>query len=136
MSKFRKVYSTFWDDQFNESLSPEDRYFYLFLLTNPLVNECGVYHITKKKMSYYTGYNVEAIENLVKRFITYDKIHFDVETSELILLNHLVRTDKFGKPMIDCITSEFKKVINKKLITVALEHTTDLELKELRQQYL
>ena len=49
---FRLVYTEFWQDpKVMEEMTPEDKYFYLYLLTNPCTNMIGVYRIVKKQMA-------------------------------------------------------------------------------------
>jgi hypothetical protein len=136
MAKFRKVQTAFWDDEFIEKLSPEDRYFYLFLLTNPMTTECGIYQITKKKMSFYTGYNYEAIDNILKRLIASGKIHYDEANSEVLLVNKLKYVDRAGKPVIDCILSELKNVKNRNFIQISAKSITNEQICAVYSDYL
>ena len=110
MAKFRKVYTAFWDDTYIERLSPEDRYFYLFLLTNPLCTECGIYSISLKKICFYTGYHEDAVNVIIKRFQDAGKIKVNNETNEIAIYKKLKYLDRLGKPVIDCLISEVKKV--------------------------
>ena len=135
MAKFRKVHVSFWDDGFVETLTPEDKYFYLFLMTNPLTKECGIYHITKRKMSWYTGYNQESIEKLLKRMCESGKIAWSEETSEVALLNKLKHIDRLGKPIMDCIESELKLVKDKSLIKQVSKLGSKEELLSLYGKY-
>lgn len=132
MAKFRKVEVEFWNDTFIENLSPEDKYFLLFLMTNPETTECGIYSITKKKMAYYTGYNIETINNLIRRFSDYEKIFYDEAGSEIVLLDKMKLIENTGKPVLDCIKSELKKVKNRELIGLAF---AEIENKELQKLY-
>lgn len=46
MAIFRQVYIDFWtDSKVSDNFTPEDRYFMLFLLTNPSTNMIGCYEI-------------------------------------------------------------------------------------------
>jgi len=52
MAKFRKVRMDFWmDPMVSEEMTPEDRYFYLYLLTNQCSTQIGIYQITTKSGS-------------------------------------------------------------------------------------
>ena len=51
-----------------DDFTPEDRYFYLYLLTNPHTNLCGCYEISFKQMSDELGYTKETVEKLIRRF--------------------------------------------------------------------
>ena len=60
MAKYRMVRTEFWKNPIvMEEMSPEDRYFYLYLLTNPQTTQIGIYRITKKQMAFDLGYSIE-----------------------------------------------------------------------------
>jgi len=123
MAKFRKVYTVFWDDPLMEKLNPDARYFYLFLITNPLCTECGIYQISFKKMCNYTGYNEDSIKALIKLFeIDYSRIVYDTSTDEICLLKKPNFIENTGKPVVDCLNSEFLNIKNKKLIIRQMKH--------------
>ena len=85
----RVVSTSFWEDEtiVNE-FSPEDKYFYLYLLTNPHTNICGCYEIGFKQMARDTGYNEETVRHLVRRMETVHKvIRYNRTTKEVLLLN-------------------------------------------------
>lgn len=89
MAIYRQIYSSFWSDlKIEEDFTPEDKLFYLFLLTNPHTNASGCYQIGKKQMSKSTGYSEETVANLIYRM---DKVHqvikYCADTKEILLLN-------------------------------------------------
>ena len=89
MAIYRNVQLSFWtDNKVLDDFTPEDKYFYLYLLTNPHTNICGCYEISYKSMSDDTGYNKETIIRLLERF---DKVHgvikFSPSTKEVLILN-------------------------------------------------
>jgi hypothetical protein len=66
MAKFRMVRVDFWRNPVvSEKMSPEDRYFYLYLLTNPNTTQIGIYQITKKQMAFDLGYSIESVHSLM-----------------------------------------------------------------------
>ncbi len=68
MAKFRMVHTQFWDDpKVVEEMTPEDRYVFLYLLTNSNTKQIGIYTITRKQMSFDTGYTQEAIQSILER---------------------------------------------------------------------
>lgn len=89
MAVYRKVSISFWTDPtVDEKFSPEDKYFFLYLLTNPHTNLCGCYEISYKQMKDETGYSRESIITLINRFeSTYNIIRYDKTTYELLILN-------------------------------------------------
>lgn len=89
MAVYRTVYLSFWTDaKVDDDFTPEDKYFYLYLLTNPHTNICGCYQIGEKQFSRETGYNSETISRLISRFENvHDVIRYDPETKEILILN-------------------------------------------------
>ena len=86
---YRNVRLSFWtDNKVIDEFTPEDKYFYLYLLTNPQTNLCGCYEISYKSMSEDTGYNKDTCLRLLKRF---DEVHnvikFNESTKEILILN-------------------------------------------------
>lgn len=123
MAKFRKVHTTFWDDPLMERLNPDARYFYLFLMTNPLCTECGIYQITIKKMCNYTGYNDDSIRALIKIFeVENSRVVYDASTEEICILKKPNYIENTGKPVVDCLNAEFLNVKNKNLILRQIQH--------------
>lgn len=89
MANIRYISTSFWEDsKVQDKATPEDRYFMLYLLTNPHTNQIGCYEITLKTISYETGYNNETINKLLNRLEKeLDFIIYDQETSEIIINN-------------------------------------------------
>lgn len=87
MAIFRKIHTSFWSDSFVQSLTPEQRYFYLYLLTNEKTRQCGIYDISKRQMSFDTGYNIDTVSKLLEFFISSEKIQFSEQKNELAIKN-------------------------------------------------
>ena len=122
MAVYRNIQTTFWmDAKVADEFTPEDKYFYLYLFTNPHTNLCGCYEISKKQVALETGYSVDTIDRLIDRFQTIHKvISFDKSTREILLLNwhkyNWTKSDKFRMPLkkeIDEIKNEsFRKYLS------------------------
>lgn len=89
MAIYRNVQLSFWtDNKVEDDFTPEDRYFYIYLLTNPQTNICGCYEVSYSQMTRHLGYNKEAVVRLLERFETVHKvIKYNPETKEVLLLN-------------------------------------------------
>lgn len=89
MAVFRTISNSFWtDSKVDDTFTPEDKYFYLYLLTNPHTNICGCYEISNKQMSRETGYNEDTIKRLIERFEkVHDVIRYNPDTKEMLILN-------------------------------------------------
>ena len=89
MAYYRNISMAFWtDNKVQDEFTPEDKYFYLYLLTNPQTNLCGCYEISFKEIERETGYNRETINKLLFRFqYILNVIAFNEENKEVFLLN-------------------------------------------------
>lgn len=89
MALYRNIRTSFWTDaKVVDDFTPEDRYFYLYLFTNPHTNLCGCYEISKSQMSIELGYTKEVIDRLLVRFTTiHNVIRYNTDTKEILLLN-------------------------------------------------
>lgn len=89
MAVYRSVHLSFWtDNKVEDDFTPEDKYFYIYLLTNPQTNICGCYEISYSQMTRNTGYNKDTIIRLLERFENVHKIiKFDKNTKEILILN-------------------------------------------------
>lgn len=118
MAKFRSIQTSFWSDsKIVDDFTPEDRYFYLYLLTNEKSNQLGCYEISKNQMCRDTGYNNETIEKLLKRFEElHDVIVYDEKTKEVFIKNwHKYNWLNSWKTKV-CIDKEFDNVKSQKII--------------------
>lgn len=120
----RVVEPHFWIDGKIEDFSPEERYFYLYLLTNPFTTQLGIYEISFKQAAFQLGYSVDKVSELIEKFENeYGVIIFSERTSEIALLNYLRHSIiKGGKPVYDCLVKEIKNVKNKELIIRVFSH--------------
>uniref|UniRef100_UPI00398A9E05 hypothetical protein n=1 Tax=Heyndrickxia sporothermodurans TaxID=46224 RepID=UPI00398A9E05 len=84
MAKYRMVRTEFWKNPIVlEEMTPEDKYFYLYLLTNPHTTQIGIYRITKKEMAFDLGYSIESVDSLMERFEEHHQlIRYNPETRE------------------------------------------------------
>ena len=114
----RVVDTSFWTDGKVDEFTPEDKYFMLYLLTNPYTRQLGIYEISIKQVAFHLGYSVEAVKALIERFEKkYGIIAFSPETNEIAIINFLRHSVvKGGKPVEDCIKLDMTKVKNKSLI--------------------
>lgn len=62
MSKKRFIDTSFWSDVWVvDGLSPEERYFFLYLITNDKTSIAGVYELSLKTMAFETDFDREKI---------------------------------------------------------------------------
>lgn len=89
MAIYRSVHLSFWTDpKVDDDFTPEDKYFYLYLLTNPHTNICGCYEISMKQMCRETGYNEDTIRRLLKRMESeHGVVKYGKTNKEILILN-------------------------------------------------
>lgn len=89
MALYRTISMGFWtDSKVVDDFTAEDKYFYLYLFTNPHTNLCGCYEISIKQIVNEIGYSEDSVRNLIRRFEENHKvIRYSRETKEIILLN-------------------------------------------------
>ena len=126
MAKYRQLHTTFWDDPLILDLTPEQKYFYIYLLTNPNVKQCGIYEISIKQISYHTGYNVDTIHNLLELFEELGKIIHSKSTNEIAIVNFLKYNSSESPTVKKCIEKDLKNVKNKDLLkSMMIAHYID-----------
>ena len=118
---YRNVQLSFWTDRkVEEEFTPEDKYFYLYLFTNPHTNLCGCYELGMRQASRETGYSEDTIIRLIERFETFHGvIRYSKETKEVLLLNwhkyNWTKSQDFKKGLEKQITevkdAEFKRFL-------------------------
>ncbi|WP_226671143.1 DnaD domain-containing protein [Metabacillus litoralis] len=138
MALYRMIRCDFWEDlEVSDVMTIEDRYFYLFLLTNLRTTQIGIYKISKKKISSETDLSIEKVHSLVDRFVNHHKlIRYNPETKEVAIKNWGKHNlNKGGKPMMDCIKSELKQVIDTSLIRFISEGIEKKEMRSLFDDY-
>ncbi|MBR1456206.1 MAG: hypothetical protein IJ594_03475, partial [Oscillospiraceae bacterium] len=101
MGTYFSVDAAFWTDtDVVDEFTPEDKYFYLYLLTSPHGNVSGCYEVSLRQISLEMGYSVDTIERLLKRFAEVHKvIDYSKETKEVLIHNwgkhHWTTSDKY-----------------------------------------
>ena len=89
MAGYRNISVSFWtDSKVDDDFTPEDKYFYLYLMTNPHTSLCGCYEISMKQMERETGYNADTVNRLLQRMEEmHGVIQYSAKTKEVLILN-------------------------------------------------
>lgn len=126
----RVIDTDFWnDDKVIERFTPEDKLFFLYLMTNPHTTQLGVYAINIKHMAFELGYSQESVQSLLERFENkYEVIRYSYDTREIAIKNYLKYSIvKGGKPVEDLLKREISKVKDKSLLQFVYENINDFE---------
>jgi len=76
MATQRYISTSFWDDPWIRTLSPDERYLYLYFLTSPLSNIAGVYQISLDRICFDVDFDSAKVKLIVKKFQTAGKAYF------------------------------------------------------------
>lgn len=121
MAIYRNVSLTFWtDNKVTDDFTSKDKYFFLYLLTNPYTNIIGCYEISMKQMSNELGMKINEVEELIDRMQNIHKtIIYSKQTKEMFIRNwyryNWTKSSKLQKPIIENI-KKIKDLELKKLL--------------------
>lgn len=119
----RMIDTNLWKDpKVTDNFTPEDKYFWVYLLTCDYGNLSGVFEISLKQISRDMGYSEESVRNLIYRFTEIHKmIAYNYETQEAFIFNwykyNWTKSPLFEKSLlkhtskIKCV--EFKEIVEK-----------------------
>lgn len=116
MAVYRQIHTSFWQDPFVLELNPDEKYFYLYLMTNTKTTQIGIYEIPKKIIQIETGFGEETVDELIKAFIVYNKIIYSENTNELMLINWIKYNGSSSPKILARVKTELREVKNKNLV--------------------
>lgn len=140
MASYRNISMDFWtDSKVVDDFTPEDRYIYLYCMTNPHTNLCGCYEVSIKQIAHELGYNTDTVERLLKRLDgAHNVIRYSAPTKELLVLNwyryNWNASEKLDKPLLAEIRTvkcdSFREYLadrynERDSVSVPYEHWTD-----------
>lgn len=76
MAKQRFINTRFWDDGYISNLDPIEKLLFLYFLTNPATNICGIYELPLKRIALDTGIDKEMVDKVIRRFTKDEKIYY------------------------------------------------------------
>lgn len=116
MARYRQLHTAFWTDAFVEDMTPEQKLFYIYLLTNSRTTQCGIYEITKRTISNETGYTLQRVCELIEYFESIAKIFYNEKNREMFIANWIRYNWIDSKPVRLCIAKEIEKVKTQEFI--------------------
>jgi hypothetical protein len=117
VAEYRQIFCAFWEDpQVMEEWSREERYFYLFLITNPYARKCAIYPLTIHKIQEI-GFTEEEVKELLNKFESvYKKIRYNEVTREIAIKNWM-KYNYIGSPTwLKSLEKELAMVRDRSLI--------------------
>lgn len=116
MAEYRYIRCRFWSDPDMAEMSPEDRYFYLYLLTNEHTAQCGIYELAIRTMAFETGYNADTVNKLITRLEATGKVKYNHTTHEIAIRNWAKYNTSSSPPVQTRIKNELANVKDKALV--------------------
>lgn len=111
MATLRFLHTDFWKDDFFMELTPEDKYFYIYLLTNDRCSQCGIYYFGTKFAAVELGYSEDTVKTLLNRFVKHGKILYNEKNGEVMIINwYKYNMNLNNKNTRVCINTCLKKI--------------------------
>jgi len=126
---FRKIHESFWTDPDIEDLTPEQKYFYLYLITNPRNNQIGLFEFSTRRAVFETGYNHETITKLLEYFEEIGKIVRSKETKEIVICKFW-HYNKSNSPKVLAHVDELKRKVKDTVLIQYIYSMDTLSQKE------
>lgn len=79
MANYRSLHVKIWADPEFEDFSPESKYIFIYLITNPHRNESAVYSISPQRISSETGLPKAKVERALRDLCDAEKIMYSFE---------------------------------------------------------
>lgn len=77
MAKKRYINTKFWSDNYISDLDPIEKLLFIYFITNPYTDICGIYEISLKQVALDTGIDKqEMLPKIIKRFSKDGKIFY------------------------------------------------------------
>ncbi len=107
MAKERYIDTKFWDDNYIIKLTSVEKLIFIYFLTNPLTNICGIYEITTRRIAFDTGVMEAEIKTILKRFEQDDKIK---HASNFIIIKNFTKYQKNNPKINEGIIALLREV--------------------------
>jgi hypothetical protein len=103
MAKFRAVHMAFWRDTKVENFSSDEKYLFLYFLTNEYTNLCGCYEISIRKIASETGLSEDKTAKVIDSLQAQKVIAYSKDTAEVLIVNwyyyNWTTSTQFRKPL-------------------------------------
>lgn len=113
---YKQIQASFWQNAFVLELTPEERYFYVYLITNTTTTACGIYRFNMKLAVLESGLSEDTIKKYLNAFENSGKIIISKMSQELMIVNWLKHNTKMNKRIIGNINAELKEIKDKELL--------------------
>jgi hypothetical protein len=119
----RMIDTNLWNNEdIIEYFTSEDKYFWLYLLTSPHNNICGVFKNSPTLIARDMGLHKDTIVNLLYRFENIHKlVYCDKETNEILILNWYKWNWTKSQDLMKTINKQMNEIKSNKIIELLKE---------------
>jgi|GEM_PF-1446637 len=118
MAVQRYISSSFWSDDWIDSLTVKEKLIYLYLLTNDSTSISGVYKLTVKRIKDDTGIAREEITDILQKFAANKKAYY---VDEYIILPNWLKHQHLNNESVKLGTIRALKALPRRIITFLRE---------------
>jgi len=111
------INTKFWDDTYIMKLDPIEKLLFIYFISNPLTNLCGIYEISLRRIAFDTGIDSEMVSKILKRFEKEKKI---IYAKGWIFIVNFIKNQNLGENIeigIKRVLNEIPQEIHKALGT-------------------
>lgn len=91
------INTRFWNDSYISALNPTEKLLFLYFLTNPWTNICGIYELPLKNVVVDTGVGLEEVRGILTRFTLEEKIMY---IDGWVIIRNFIKHQKQGSPTV------------------------------------
>ncbi|MGE4487108.1 MAG: hypothetical protein AB7C95_04680 [Synergistaceae bacterium] len=152
MADYRTIKPTIWSDPYFEELNTDEKLLYIYLFSNPHINNAGVMKVSKRKIIFETYMTEEKYDSAIQKFendkkvMLFDEyiyvckfIKHQTNTSPKMLVNIHKQLELIPKDIVSVINRQYPelKIPSKYLIdtpNIPLIYPTDGLERELEEE--
>ena len=105
--KKRSIDTHFWNDTYTGELSRDEKFLYIYLITNPLTNMLGIYEIRVDRMCFDTDIDEETVRKALTKFEKDGKVKY---VDGHIMLVNFVKNQNYNRNMIKSAVNDMKEL--------------------------
>lgn len=123
MADYRTIKPTIWSDPYFEELNTEEKLLYIYLFSNPHINNAGVMKVSKRKIIFETYITEEKYDSAMKKFqedkkvMLFDEyiyvckfIKHQTNTSPKMLVNIHKQLELIPKDIVSVINQQYPEL--------------------------
>ncbi len=110
--------SRFWRDGYVSTLTQPEKLGYIYLITNPEINLCGIYELPKRTMAFDTGFSEEDIDELFTRYSGDQKAYL---VDDWVVVINMVRHQNIDNVNIRSGIERELKAVPQRIVKLMIE---------------